>query len=108
MSKSAYEYQMPEEIKSLVSKDLLDYFREELNKVFKNINITLKSEADFSMMESTGGWGKAFNTACMRSGQAGLAAYYKALNWSDSDLFDAEITDLAVQFGVIEKDGWYS
>lgn len=96
------DYKIPNEIKNEFAKDNMAYFLKELESVF-NYGHPLTYWEDTVYMESTGGWYEAFKKMCINYGLEDILAYYNNLEWYDSDRFDADLSDLLVEYGLIEE-----
>lgn len=87
-----FKYKIPAEYRAMITPEVLTRFKDELERVFKR-------PCDWSAWLYEGGtfgWHKAFKAAAPEE----LYAYYDALEWYDGDLFDGEIHDLAIEYGI--------
>jgi hypothetical protein len=92
-------YTMPDEIKGLVSPEFLQFLKQELKAALPDF--LFENEEDWINLSSTGGWFKAFRAATQRANLPELSRHYNSLPWYDSDLFEAEIIDMAIEQGII-------
>lgn len=53
-------------------------------------------------MEGTVGYCEAIKDTCNKHQLLNIFNYYNQLPWYDSDLFDSELGDLLVEFGLVE------
>ena len=95
-----------EEALSMIDEQFLKVFSEELVRVFE-FDIFSMSDGDESehmigppafYLEGTFGWSDAFKIACMKTGMRKLSAWYRGLDWRESDIFDGELAELLVCF----------
>lgn len=91
------EYNMPEEIKVMVTKEFLTEFRNQIFRIEKGIGLNTFLEDGMWNIEGTSGWDTAFGIACLNTKNEKLLNYYDSLPWYDSDLFDGIITDMMVE-----------
>ena len=98
------EYQIPEDIKNLITDEFLKEFRNQLFRIHEYYS--LESFADFGipMNTSTNGWYAAFGKACLLTNKEELFDYWRTLPWYDSDIFNYELTDMLVQRKFILDD----
>lgn len=96
-----FEYKIPQEIKAEFTKDFMTYFLARLAIVFDLEEPMLCVEYLLNL-ESTVGWGKSFKYACQKYNLEYVWVYYDKLEWYDSDLFDGELGDLLVDYGLIK------
>ena len=96
-----FEYKIPQEIKAEFTKDFMTYFLARLAIVFDLEESMLCAEYLFNL-ESTVSWGKSFKCACQKYNLEYIWVYYDQLAWYDSDLFDDELVDLLVDYGLIK------
>lgn len=107
------EYQMPEEIKNQFRKEFMSDFHKKVIQTFKQNDIRqgrVPSEYEkftyydwWLYMEGTGGWYKSLKDTCDKHNLQNVIAYYDQLPWYDSDLFDSELGDLLVEYGLVEE-----
>ena len=90
-----------EEFIGKISMDFILKFKEALKKLFGSDTFDWSDEEVWINLGSTIGWGGAFSETCDEFGMQDLKEYYKELEWYDSDVFDGDISDLAVKYGVI-------
>ena len=87
---------------SLISKEFLLLFKENLIQAFGfNDTIDFNSDETWCNVGGTIGWGNAFTKTCNEFKLDELLSYYDHLDWYDSDNFDADVGDIAVQYGLI-------
>lgn len=99
------QYRIPEYIKGNLTKEFLQAFVNNLMVVFDIDELDKDSFLTFesiSMCESTAGWADALEMACLFAKMFDIYSYYLTLPWYDSDMFDAEITDMLVDYSIIE------
>lgn len=95
------QYDIPEEYRELITKEVLDQFAANL--------LTFFPEADDPYtcfcLESTGGWVDAFEKAVRvqkpYDKYQKLLDYYFGLEWYDFDMFNDEVLDLMIEFGIL-------
>ncbi|WDL98867.1 hypothetical protein [Alicyclobacillus sp. ALC3] len=107
------EYEMPVEIKKCFTKEFMTDFREKVIEVFKQNDIRqgrppyeYEKSTYYSwwmQMEGTSGFHDAFKETCRKYGLNQVVDYRKQLPWYDADLFDSELGDLLVRFGLVER-----
>lgn len=100
-------YKIPNRKKKLLTKEFLETFKDELDKIF------YKGEIDpskrnymntYQHVESTVGFGKALRIACEKYNLVkAIYNYEDKLPWYDSDLFDSEIMDIMIEKDVIKE-----
>jgi AAA15 family ATPase/GTPase len=110
-------YKIPNRKKKLLTKEFLQTFKNELDKVFHEDD----NEADLSKrnyinayqhIESTSGFEKALQIACEKHNLTkAIYDYQNKLQWYDSDLFDGELMDIMLEKSIIEEgspsESWY-
>ena len=97
------DYRMPEGIKREFTKGMMSCFLEELIDIFDRIPNTPTYYDDIVYIESTAGWYEAFKKMCISYGLEDILSYYDHLEWYDSDMFDGEISDLLLEYRLIEE-----
>ncbi|KPV44087.1 hypothetical protein [Alicyclobacillus ferrooxydans] len=107
-----FEYEMPVEIKQCFTKEFMTDFREKAIEVFKQNDIRQgKTPYEYEKstyyswwihMEGTSGFHDAFKEICEKYDLDHVVNYYKQLPWYDADLFDSELGDLLVRYGLVE------
>lgn len=96
-----FDYKIPKEIKTKLTKGFAIDFLNKLNAVFDLIQpVSLEYLVNF---EGTGGWVDAFKCACQKHNIEDVFAYYDCLEWYDSDIFDDEFASLLVDYGLIKE-----
>ena len=99
------QYRIPEYIKARLTREFLQVFVDNLMIVFdidepdKDGFLTFES---ISMCESTAGWADTLELTCQYTKTFDIYSHYLTLPWYDSDMFDAEVTDMLVDYGIIE------
>lgn len=96
-----YGYKMPEVVKAEFKAHILKCFLKELIDVF-DIKHEVTMCNTIAHLEGTYGWYEAFKKMCVNYGLEDILAYYDKLEWYDSDLFDGELGDLLVEYGLVE------
>ena len=95
-----FDYKIPQEIKTRLTKGFAIDFLNKLNVVFDLIQpVSLEYLVN---LEGTCGWGDAFKCACQKYDMEDVFAYYDKLEWYDSDLFDDEFASLIVEHGLVK------
>lgn len=94
------EYEIPADIKKLITDDFLKEFVVQLTRIY---GWSIDSFADDSIVYvgGTGGWYAAFGKACIETKNRKLFDYYIKLEWYDSDIFDSEIIDILIKKKII-------
>ena len=92
---SIKEYAIPKEYKKDIDKKFCKKMLQELHIIFK-VSLEDFDYECFSYLEGTGGWYESFATTCRELKKDKLLIYYNSLEWYDSDLFDAELTECMV------------
>lgn len=96
-----FDYRIPQEIKTRLTKGFAINFLNKLNVIFDLIHpVSLGFLVNF---EGTCGWVDAFKCACQKYDMEDVFAYYDQLEWYDSDLFDDEFANLIAEYGLIKK-----
>ena len=95
------EYTMPFEIKSMIDRDFLISFRNELLRIFEYWDLASFQDEGIPMNTSTSGWATAFSRACILHHKDELYKYWMSLEWYDSDIFDGILADMMVEEHVI-------
>ena len=102
------KYKMPKEIKDKLTKEVLSDFPNKFIDVFNlEPNSTLTYYGDMAYSEGTYGWQKAFDYACEKHGLNDVIEYVDELEWYDYDLFCGEVSDLLLEYGLIEEGEQY-
>lgn len=95
------QYEIPEKYKALLTREFLVKFAESLLMFFPNANTSYM----WFWLESTSGWVEAFTRTAKtyepHDKYQELLDYYSSLEWYDFDMFNDEVLDLAVEFGVV-------
>ena len=97
-----FEYKIPKEIKIKFTKDFMADFLINIIQVF-NLNEPISYSDDIIYLASSRGWVDAFKNTCQKHNIKDVLAYYDGLKWYDSDLFDDELGQLLVEYGLIQK-----
>lgn len=89
------KYEIPEDIKKLISYGFLKEFRSQL---FRIDGCSLRTTEDEGLYYNTGtsAWYASLGKACLNTNNKELFKYYHSLPWYDSDLFDSELADMMV------------
>lgn len=98
-----FNYEVPEGIKNEFTKEVMAYFLEELIETFPYIGHTPTMLDDIFNMEGTGGWYESFKKTCINYGLEDILHYYNGLEWYDSDMFDDQIGDLFLEYGLVDE-----
>ena len=89
---------------ALVTKEFLESFRDNLVSTFGHRDVfDFNDEECWVEHGGTIGYVNAFTKTCTQFDLENLSDYYDALPWFESDAFDADISDLAVKFGIIKS-----
>ena len=97
-------YEIPEEVKTMLTVDFYVEFVKQLNKLHTEIKLEDRTYWNFySWEESTCGWADAFKTACLNLNKQDLLDYYEPLPWYDSDIFDNLLNLLMIKDGIIKE-----
>lgn len=99
VSESGNRYTIPDKYKSNISKEFLQILKKELKLFFAEFSF--ENEGDWINLSSTGGWFKSFEKATQKTGLHELQTYYNSLGWEDSDLFESDIIDIALEYKII-------
>lgn len=97
------DYRMPEEIRKEFTREMMSCFLEELIDTFDYMPSKPTYYDHIVYIESTYGWHKAFKKMCISYGLEDIYSYYNYLEWYDSDMFDGELSDLLLEYGLIEE-----
>lgn len=112
------EYGLPNDIKDLITNDVLLLFAENLKRNWcdeiSDIN-NLTAWNFYYHVESTVGWSKCFDEALLQNGDDytidRIMGYQKNLDWYEWDIFCNEITQLMIDRGIIiegrEEENYY-
>lgn len=98
-----------EEFLGMITKEFLIKFKKNIVSNFKACRFHPCDTHDFDNEETwinlggTIGWDNAFAQTCREMNLPDLREYYNALTWFDSDTFDGDISDLAIEYGVIKS-----
>ncbi|NCD01244.1 hypothetical protein EOL94_04085 [bacterium] len=98
-SENESRYTIPDKYKSIISKEFLQILKRELKLFFAEF--PFENEEDWINLSSTGGWFKSFEKATQETGLHELKTYYNSLEWEDSDLFESDIIDIALEYKII-------
>lgn len=91
------EYSIPENIKRLITDEFLKEFRNQLMRIHEYWSIDTFAEEGIPSNTSTSGWYVAFGKACLLTNNDKLFAYWRALPWYDSDIFDGELVEMLIE-----------
>jgi hypothetical protein len=89
------------EFLGMITKEFLLKFKENLGSNFGYGVFDFDDEEIWINLGSTMGWGHSFIQTCLEMNLPALHEYYNALEWFDSDVFDGDISDLAIEYGII-------
>lgn len=95
------EYDMPKEIRALIDRDFLIEFRNQLYRIFDYWALDSFDEEGISMNTSTAGWAAALGKACINTHKEAIYAYWKKLDWYDSDIFDGYLADILLEEKIV-------
>jgi len=98
------EYQIPDNIKELITYDFLKELRNQLFRIHEYWSIDTFAENGIPMNTSTGGWHASLGKACITTNSKGLYNYQKNLEWYDSDIFDGELAEMLIENHLILGD----
>lgn len=98
------EYQIPKNIKQLITYEFLKEFRNQLIRIHQYWSIDTFAENGIPMNTSTGGWYAALGKACIITGNEELYNYHRTLPWYDSDIFDGELAEMLIEKHLILDD----
>ena len=88
---------------ALVTKEFLETFKENLISTFGHRDVfDFNDEECWIEYGGTVGYVNSFTKTCAQLDLESLSDYYDVLPWFESDAFDADVSDLAVKFDVIE------
>ena len=100
-------YKIPNRIKNLCTEEFLEIFKQELMKVFDCLDDESTAWSHYFHIESTCGFYDALKIACEKHPYqhmgVGIWRYARSLDWYDGDLFDDELINLMVKYGVIKN-----
>ena len=89
------------EFLAMIDKEFLLKLRDGIGVRFGDGGIDLDDEETWINIGGTMGWDYAFSQACAATNLPTLYEYYNALDWFDSDMFDGDVSDLAIEHGII-------
>ena len=98
--KGSIYYSMPHNIKKLMDYEFCETFMKELHNVW-GFSLNDFNWESIGYSEGTGGWYESFAATCRILNKGELLLYYNNLSWYDSDLFDAELSELLVTYKLI-------
>lgn len=88
---------------ALITNEFLESFKANLSSAFGHNDVfDFNDEECWVEHGGTVGYVNAFTKTCVAHDLCDLSDYYDVLPWFESDAFDADVSDLAVKFGVIE------
>lgn len=97
------QYDIPEKYKTLLTKEILEQFARNLLAVFPQCD----DAYTLFFLESTNGWVDAFsraiNVQATNNKYRELLDYYFELEWYDLDMFNDELLDLMIEFGILPE-----
>lgn len=91
---------------SMTDDQFLKVLSEELVKIFGDDIFSMSGNDESEYMfgppifyfEGTFVWSDAFKRACKKTGMRKLSAWYRGLDWRESDEFDGDLAELLVRF----------
>jgi hypothetical protein len=98
------EYQIPENIKQIITYDFLKEFRNQLIRIHEYWSIDSFVEDGIPMNTGTGGWQASLGKACIITNNKELYNYWRHLDWYDSDIFDEELAEMLIENHLILGD----
>ncbi len=99
---NGFEYEIPEQIKNLITIDFSIDFKKNLDRIFK-INTKETINSRYFYLEGTYGCNEAMESSCSKFKLDKLYKYYRSLPWYDSDLLDDELCRTLVKYKIIEE-----
>ena len=90
------EYNIPNEIKVLITDEFLKEFRNQLFRIHEYYSLDTFADEGIPINTSTAGWYAALGKACLETNNLELFDYWRSLEWYDSDIFDGELADMLV------------
>ncbi len=96
MDDLSIEYSIPQNIKKLITPKFCTQFLKELHMIW-GVSMHDFAYSNVGYCEGTAGWNEALTTTCRKLSVDKLYIYYASLPWYDSDLFDAELTEMLVE-----------
>ena len=95
-----------DEALSMIDDRFLKVFSDELVKVFGDDIFSMPGDDESEYMigppvfylEGTFGWSDSFKKACKKTGMMKLRAWYRGLDWRESDEFDGELAETLICF----------
>ena len=95
-----------EEALSMIDERFLKVFSYELAKIFGDDIFSMSCDDESEYMfgppvfyfEGTFVWSDAFKRACKKTGMRKISAWYRCLDWRESDEFDGELAEKLVCF----------
>ena len=97
------DYRMPEEIRREFTREMMSCFLEKLVDIFDYMPSKPTYYDYIVYVESNAGWYEAFKKMCISYGLEDILSYYDHLEWYDSDMFDGELSDLLLEYELIEE-----
>jgi hypothetical protein len=103
--KKINEYKIPKHIKKLISRELLQTFKSNLDEKFAEDEpeSELTYHGFYIYLESTAGWKESFKEACTTTNSQEIYEYHSSLEEIESDIFDDEICLMLLEKGVSAK-----
>lgn len=98
------EYEIPEDIKKLITDEFLKEFRAQLFRINNEYSLDTFAEYGIPLNTSTSGWAAAFFNICRKTNNMELFDYWNSLEWYDSDIFDDELADMLIENHLILGD----
>ena len=98
--KCSIYYSMQHNIKKQMDYKFCETFMKELHNVW-GFSLNDFNWESIGYCEGTGGWYESFAATCRILNKGELLLYYNNLSWYDSDLFDAELSELLVTYKLI-------
>ena len=85
-------YEIPENIKSLIDEDFLLLFKEKLDVIYNN-----KEDLKYELIEGNGAWHSALLDTCFDLKKLEVVGHYENLEWYDSDHFDSLLGEMLAE-----------
>ena len=98
------EYEIPSNIKELITDDFLKEFRNQLLRMHGEYSLDTFAQEGIPVNTSTSGWYAALGKACLLTHNETLLDYWNSLQWYDSDTFDGELAEMLIERHLILGD----
>ena len=96
ITNSLFAYEMPTEIRQLITEEFCQAFKAELDAAFPTNRYT----TNYRNYEDTSGWVYAFVSTTTKLCPK-LKTYWDELEWYDSDMFSDKVFSIMEDYGVI-------